>query len=248
MNSAAPTKIFGIRLGVNPKIIVVLLIGVAALLFWYNSQGDEGSSLATVARPPVAATPPTVVGRAPATGTAAMRRSTKTGDHATLRLRAIDATHGDVDPTLRLDLLARLQSVKPGGSARNLFQMGAAPLTDAAGRPIQHPIIPLKPLAPPPPSTSAAAIVNIPLKYYGFAKPIGTGENNRGFFLDGDNILIASEGEVVKERYMIVELTATRARVEDTQLKQGKPLPLEPEAKDLSNPGAPAPAEVGVEQ
>jgi hypothetical protein len=36
MNSAAPSKIFGIRLAVDPKIIVVLLIGVAALLLWFN--------------------------------------------------------------------------------------------------------------------------------------------------------------------------------------------------------------------
>lgn len=247
MNSAAPTKIFGIRMGVDPKIIVAVLIGVATLLFWYNSRGDEeGNAPTTAARPAVTVTPPTVAGRAPATGAAAIRRSTKTGDHGTLRLRPIDATHGDVDPTLRLDLLARLQSVRPGGNARNLFQMGTAPLTDAAGRPIKHPIIPVKPLAPPPAAMPAAAVVNIPLKYYGFAKPVGAGESNRGFFLDGDTVLIASEGEVVKQRYMIVELTATSARVEDTQLKQGKALPLEPEAKDQSIPGAGV--GVGVDQ
>jgi hypothetical protein len=247
MNSAAQTKIFGIRMGLDPKIIVVVLIGVAALLFWYNSRGDEeGGVPASTARPPTAATPPIAAGRAPTPGAAAMRRSTKTGDHGTLRLRPVDATHGDVDPTLRLDLLARLQSVTPSGNARNLFQMGAAPLTDAAGRPIAHPIIPVKPVAPPPTPTPAVAIVNIPLKYYGFAKPIGTGESNRGFFLDGDNILIASEGEVVKDRYLIVELTATSARVEDTQLKQGKPLPLEPEAKDQYSPTAAV--AVGVDQ
>jgi hypothetical protein len=167
-----------------------------------------------------------------------------------LRLRAIDATKGDVDPTLRLDLLARLQSVTPDGEARNLFQMGAAPLTDAAGRPIQHPIIAVKAVPPPPPPTPVAPVLNIPLKYYGFAKPVGTGESNRGFFLDGDNVVIASEGEVVKQRYMIVELTATSARVEDTQLKQGKALALEPAANDQSNPAAaaPVPVEVGVEQ
>jgi hypothetical protein len=249
MNSAAPTRIFGIRMGLDPKIIVVVLIGVAALLFWYNSRGDEeGSVPATAARSSATTTSPIVVGRVPGAGAAAIRRSTKTADHGTLKLRPIDATHGDVDPTLRLDLLARLQSVTPIGNARNLFQMGAAPLTDAAGRPIQHPIIPIKPVAPAPPPTPAVAIVNIPLKYYGFAKPIGTGESNRGFFLDGDNIVIASEGEVVKQKYLIVELTPTSARVEDTELKQGKPLPLEPEARDQYNPAAAAAVAVGVDQ
>lgn len=244
MNSAASTKIFGIRIGLDPKLIVALLIGLAAILFWYNSRGDEANGPTTASRP--AATPAaTIPGRTPVRGAAAMRRETKTADHETLRLRPIDATHGDVDPTLRLDLLARLQSIQLGENGRNLFQMGAAPLTDAQGRPIAHQIIPVKqPVLPPPTPAPAVADVNIPLKYYGFAKPVDKAQNNRGFFLDGDNILIASEGEVVKSRYLVVELTATSARLEDTQVKKGKALPLVPEAKDQFNPGAPGAAPV----
>ncbi|MFL6351359.1 MAG: hypothetical protein ACJ74Z_05860 [Bryobacteraceae bacterium] len=237
MNSAAPTKIFGVRMGLDPKVIVVVLIGVAAILFWYNSRGDEGGNPSSAGRPSVTMTPPTVAGRSPATGTAAARRPSKNNDHGTLRLRAIDPTRGDVDPTLHLDFLARLQSITPSGSSRNLFQMGAAPLADGAGKPIPHPIIAPKPLPPPVSRTPPLADINIPLKYYGFAKPIGKGENNRAFFLDGDNILIASEGDVLKQKYLVVELTATSARLEDTEVKKGKTLPLVPEARDMSNPG-----------
>ncbi|MGI9075601.1 MAG: hypothetical protein ACR2JB_30710 [Bryobacteraceae bacterium] len=243
MNSAAPTKIFGIRMGIDPKVIVVLLIGVAAILFWYNSRGDEGGAPASAGRPAVTTTP-TAAGRAPAASTAAVRRASKNSDHGTLRLRAIDPTHGDVDPTLHLDFLARLQSIAPSGSSRNLFQMGAAPLVDQAGRPLLHPIIPPKPLPPPIIRTPAVADINIPLKYYGFAKPVGRGENNRAFFLDGDNILIASEGDVLKQKYLVVELTPSSARLEDTEVKKGKTLPLVPEVRDQSNPG-PNP---GIEQ
>jgi hypothetical protein len=144
-----------------------------------------------------------------------------------------------------------LQSVEQGENGRNLFQMGAAPLTDAAGRPIAHPIIPVKqPVLPPTTPAPAVADVYIPLKYYGFAKPVDKAMNNRGFFLDGDNILIASEGEVVKSRYLVVELTPASARLEDTEVKKGKALPLEPEAKDQFNPAAAAAAgmAVGVDQ
>jgi hypothetical protein len=247
MNSAAPTKIFGIRLGLDPKILVGLLIGVAAILFWYNSRGDETNGPATAARPGGTPAVPTAAKRATPAGTAATRRGARASDRETLRLQPIDATHGDVDPTLRLDLLARLQSVEQGENGRNLFQMGAAPLTDAQGRPIAHPIIPVKQLVLPPATpTPAIADVNIPLKYYGFAKPVDKAENNRGFFLDGDNILIASEGEVVKSRYLVVELTPRSARLEDTQVKKGKALPLEPEAKDQSNPAAAAAAAAGA--
>ena len=249
MNSAVPTKIFGIRMGLDPKIIVVVLIGVAAILFWYNSRGDEGSAPASGGRPAATTMPSTVAGRVPEVGTAAGRRPSKSSDHGTLRLRAIDPTHGDVDPTLHLYFLARLQSITPSGSSRNLFQMGAAPLTDEAGKPIAHTIITPKPLPPPVIRTPAVADVNIPLKYYGFAKPVGKGENNRAFFLDGDDILIASEGDVLKQKYLVVELTPSSARLEDTEVKKGKTLPLVPEARDLSNPGPnPGLAQQAVEQ
>jgi hypothetical protein len=244
MNSAAPSKIFGIRMGIDPKVIVAVLIGVAALLFWYNSRGDEGSVPSSAGRPPVATTPPTVAGQPSAATAAAVRRPSKNSDHGTLRLRAIDPTHGDVDPTLHLGFLARLQAITPSGSSRNLFQMGAAPLADQAGKPIPHPIIQPKPLPPPVIRTPPVADINIPLKYYGFAKPVGKGENNRAFFLDGDNILIASEGDVLKQKYLVVELTPTSARLEDTEVKKGKTLPLVPEVRDQSNPG-PNP---GIEQ
>ncbi len=237
MNSAAPTKIFGIRLGLDPKLLVVLLIGIAALLFWYNSKSDEQpSSPAPTTRPAGNATPaPAAVPRTPVRGSTATRRSLTTPDRGTtLRMRPIDATHGDIDPILRLDLLARLQSIKPVENTRNLFQMGAAPLTDALGRPIAHPIIPPKPVVPtvPPPQLPIEPEVNIPFKYYGFAKPVGKAEYNRGFFLDGDIILVAYEGEVLKQHYVVVELTPTSARIEDTQMKKSKTLPLEPQARD----------------
>jgi hypothetical protein len=237
MNPAAPTKIFGIRLGIDPKIVIVVLIGVAAILFWYNSRDDAGSAPASAGRPAVTTTSPIVAGRAPATNTVAARRSSKSSDQGTLRLRAIDPTHGDVDPTLHLTFLARLQSITPSGNSRNLFQMGAAPLADQTGKPIPHPIIQPKPVLPPTIRTPAVADINIPLKYYGFAKPIGRGDDNRAFFLDGDNILIASEGDVLKQKYLVVELTPTSARLEDTEVKKGKTLPLVPEARDGSNPG-----------
>jgi len=68
-------------------------------------------------------------------------------DAVSAGVRAAQVTDGDVDPTLRLDLLARLQTVEEAGNTRNLFEMGSAPMLDAAGRPIVHPIITPKPPA-----------------------------------------------------------------------------------------------------
>jgi len=66
------------------------------------------------------------------------------------------------------------------------------------------------------------------LRYYGFVRPGEVGRTNSGMFLDGDNVLVVSEGQVVKQRFLIVELTPTTARVEDVQLRQGQTLPVVP--------------------
>ena len=226
MSAASQTKIFGMRLGVDPKILVGGLIAFAVFLFWYNSRGDEetgapatGVYHPTAVHTPEASSPARIV-----------RRSALTSNRGTLRLRAIDATQGDVDPTLRLDLLARLRSVKLEEGGRSLFEVGPPPLTQAqkdvlAHSPVLHP-------KPPPQSPTAGGPppLNIPLQYYGFVKGAGRGQANRGLFLDGDNVLVASEGEVLKQRYLVVEVAATGARVEDVQLKQGKMLPVVPVA------------------
>jgi hypothetical protein len=68
------------------------------------------------------------------------------------------------------------------------------------------------------------------LRYYGFVRPAEIGKTNAGLFLDGDNVLVASEGQVVKQRFLIVELTPTSARLEDTQLRQGQLIPVVPVA------------------
>ena len=91
-----------------------------------------------------------------------------------------------------------------------------------------------KPLPGPTPGaaagTPAPPPVNIPLRYYGFVRPAEVGRTNTGLFLDGDNVLVVAEGQVVKQRFLIVELTPTTARIEDTQMKQGQTLPVTPVA------------------
>ena len=231
MSAAAQpqTKIFGLRIGVDPRILVGALIVLAALVFWWNSRSSEdetganGTAVHTNAPSPALTPRP----RAP------IRRAVSSSERAgTLRLRPIDATRGDVDPTLRLDLLNRLQFVKPEDGGRNLFELGPAPLTAEQKALLANaPKVTPKPL--PGASTAAAngpQPLDIPLKYYGFVRNGDGGAANRGLFLDGDNVLVASEGELVKQRYLVVELKESGARLEDVQRKQGQTLPVVPVA------------------
>ena len=139
-----------------------------------------------------------------------------------------------IDPTLRLDLLAKVQAVNIEGGRRNLFSVGAAPLppepvvsvkagtqTAAVMGPQPPPAPPAPPTAPPPPP--------ITLKYYGYSSARADNRKH-AFFLDGDDILVAAEGETLKKRYRVVRIGVNSVVMEDTQFKHEQTLPLQEEA------------------
>jgi hypothetical protein len=232
MNAATPasgTRIFGIRVGLDPKILVGGLIALAVLIFWFNSRGDdEPHTTTSAAKTPVGILPqPPASARTGRVGT--QRRSSVQNNAGDLRIRPVDPSRGDVDPTLRMSLLERLRSLKPALSSRNLFEGTAAALPPV---PKAAPMIP-KPLpaiaAAIPSASMTIPALSIPLKYYGFVKPASNSEGSRGFFLKGENILVATEGDVLEGRYLIVALTPNHARVEDMQMKQGQDVPVTPE-------------------
>ena len=68
----------------------------------------------------------------------------------------------------------------------------------------------------------------IPLKYYGFTNTKGE-PRKKAFFLDGEDIIVAWEGETVKSRYKVVRVGVNSIEMEDTQFKSKQTLPLEPE-------------------
>lgn len=212
----------------DPKILLGGIIVLAGFLFWYNSRGDEeGPSSAAAPVRPAAAIP------MPKSHIGTVRRGqAASNDRGTLRLRPIDPTRGNVDPTLRLDLLARLQNEDAAPAGRSLFEAGPTPAQiAAAAKPINAPVI-------VPKNIPAQAIMapqgpqplNIPLKFYGYVRPTARGEASRGFFMDGDNVLVATEGQVLKQKYKVLELTAKTARLEDVQLRQDETLQVVPEA------------------
>ncbi|MCX6609832.1 MAG: hypothetical protein NTW74_03150, partial [Acidobacteria bacterium] len=53
--------------------------------------------------------------------------------------------------------------------------------------------------------------------------------NKKGFFLDGDDIVVASEGDLIKTRYKVIRIGLTNVTMEDTQFKQQQTLPIVPD-------------------
>ena len=70
------------------------------------------------------------------------------------------------------------------------------------------------PAPPPPPIT---------FKYYGYSTARANGKKT-AFFLDGDEILVAGEGETVKRRYRVVRIGVSSVMMEDVESKRQQPL------------------------
>jgi hypothetical protein len=138
-----------------------------------------------------------------------------------------------IDPTLRLDLLAKLQGVEIAGAGRNLFQFAPPP---KKAEPLNGPEmkVDLKPVKadpkPEPPKPAAAPPPPpISLKYYGFSSAPGNTAKT-AFFLDGEDILVAKEGETLKRRYRLVRIGVNSVVMEDTESKRQQTIPLTEEA------------------
>jgi len=223
------------KLGAEPKKIAVLvaLVLVAGYFFFSNRGSDDATPVIqrpAAALPPVT-TPRTV--RADARSEARPGRLAQQGLHPSIKYDIPDPS--SVDPTLHLDELAKLKSVTVEAGARSLFEILAAPPPSVAlvKEPLKIPVVPqfVGPVQPrpvePPPEPKAPPI---PLKFYGFVNKTKAGDK-RAFFLDGEEIVIASEGDMIKRRYKIVRIGINSAVVEDTQFKSNnqQTLPLEAE-------------------
>ena len=137
-----------------------------------------------------------------------------------------------IDPTLHLDMLAKLQQMELPTGGRNPFKMGAPPPKPEAPKG-PEPKIPIKPLEtavkPPPPPPGPPPPPSINLKYYGFSSAPGASAKT-AFFLDGDDILIAKEGDTLKRRYRVVRIGVSSVVMEDTDSKHQQTIPLTEEA------------------
>jgi hypothetical protein len=226
------------KLGADPKKIVVLagLVAIAGYFYFSNSNFGGGSGSAPVAGRAPAAVSSTSAPRAAARSS--FRNAQQAAGSArefrpSLKPKNIDTAN--IDPTLRLDLLAKLKNVGVEAGTRSLFEIAAAPPPEVkVGKEpekiaIAHPFVgpQLPKAAEPPPEPKAPPI---PLKFYGFVNKTKVGDK-RAFFLDGEEIVIAGEGDMIKKRYKIVRIGVNSAVVEDTEFKSNnqQTLPLEAE-------------------
>jgi hypothetical protein len=224
------------NLGAEPKKVALLVafVAIGGFVYIYNRDSDAGPSSA-----------PTPANRAASPSGGAVRperaslRLTQSAANTSTRefrpsLKIKNIEPSGIDPTLHLDLLAKLKTVPVDAGTRSLFEIAAAPPSEisvkepekiAIARPFVGPMLPPPVVTPPEPKAPP-----IPLKFYGFVNRSKVGDK-RAFFLDGEDIVIAAEGDTIKKRYKIVRIGVNSAVVEDTQFKSNnqQTLPLEAE-------------------
>jgi hypothetical protein len=140
--------------------------------------------------------------------------SSKTGTKAGVRLVA--DSQSSLDPTLRLQLLRSVEGLTYSGNGRNIFTEQAEPpkIPDVHTSVRTDPPVPQGP--PPPPQ--------ITLKFFGFTnKP---GEAKKVFLSEGEDVFIASEGDIVNRRYKVVHINANSVEIEDVLYKHSQSIPL----------------------
>ena len=134
-----------------------------------------------------------------------------------------------VDPTLHLNALVKLQEVKLEPTVRSLFEISATPPPTAAelkmaaepARIDPFRLVGPRPPPPDPPKPPTPRAPAIPLKFYGFVNPARP-DVKRAFFMDGEEIVVAGEGDLIKKRYKIVRIGVNSAVVQDTQFEKAQ--------------------------
>jgi hypothetical protein len=236
------------KVGAEPKKIAFLaVLGVIGVyVLWSNlssSSDPSGYTPKSGRSTPSASLPQPDISRAAPTRQNRPGTNLSQGFHPNLKAKkpGEGANPLTADPTLRLDLLDKLKEVKIGKIERSLFDFVEGPAVGSTP-PVTIKVKPIPPPAtlattgpnPPPPVVKPPDPVAppIPLKFYGFASNSRQGVK-RAFFLDGEDIVVVSEGDLVKKRYKLVRIGVNAATMQDT-LSMGmqnseQQLPLVPE-------------------
>ena len=185
-------------------IFAVVLMGLAILLAAFRFFPSSSSSAAA----PAAVSPVAESTSAP--------RPARVGKNNGGKKVNIPAR--SLDPTLRYDWLRASEDTKYEGAGRNIFQVQVdipQPVAPVA----QQPEIAQGPPPPPPPPP-------INLKFFGFASRVG--ETKKIFLSTGEDVFIASEGDIVNRRYKVVRISPQAVEIEDVLNNNRQSIPLSP--------------------
>ena len=190
------------------KVAIAVVLGVVVLFLVVRMVFQVFG--AGTPPPPL---PPTI---AQTPGSTAATQTQETGtEHEAAQ---IQGSIMSLDPTLHPEWMAAAESLKYEGTGRNIFSMSSTPVIEKPQGPIRpnaHEIEVAQGPPPPPP---------IDLKFFGYESHAGGGR--KVFLLHGDDVFIASTGDVVDHRYKILSTAPLSIQVEDIPYNNTQTLPL----------------------
>ena len=218
--SAAPAKD-------KKQIVVVSIFGVLLLVFVvyaYNSFfGGSPNPAATAPAPVVTRSSENREETESTTISAGNARAGQSGAAPGVAATRMASTSSSLDPTLDEAAMLRTESLVYSGTGRNIFSsMSAPPMVIPNNVPkarpgVVLPVMPPMPVGPPPPPP-------INLKYFGTA--VRLNGRRQAFLLQGEDVYLASEGDIVARKYRIVSIGTNNIQVEDLVYKDTQTIPL----------------------
>lgn len=220
------------------KTIAAGVLGMAALVavsvFLYNELGGGSSAAPPVTIVPMAKT----IGSnsaaiaqdgssAPSSGNGGSKAAVMpTGNAAGVAPKKLATSSTSLDPTLDESAMLRTEHLVYSGSGRNIFSAVYTPPVV-----IPQPLAPARktgPVASVPVSTAPKGPPPLPpinLKFFGTAtRANGT---RQAFLLQGDDVFLASQGDIIARKYRIVSISANSIQVEDMSNSNTQTLPLQ---------------------
>ncbi len=218
--SAAPTRD-------KKQIVVVSIFGVLLLVFVgyaYNSFFGGSPNPAAKAAP-VSSSAVQSNSQVETASSSVPAGNARAGQGAApgVAAKRMASTSASLDPTLDESAMLRTESLMYSGSGRNIFSAISAPTMEIPrnvpkARPgVTLPVMPPMPVGPPPPPP-------INLKYFGTA--VRSSGRRQAFLLQGEDVYLAGEGDIVARKYRIVSIGATNIQVEDLVNHDTQTLPL----------------------
>jgi len=219
-----------IKLGTEDKkklpILIVVGVGAVGAVIWIYSQLSTPSVPTTTAAPVVVTTPVRTTASATTAGGEAAGSGRNTGLAVAAGAARPLTGSAQYDPTLKMDGMLVAESLVYTGSGRNIFSPNSAPVAIA---------IPVAKFPARPVTTAAAALAAAPtgppppppinLKFFG--TDTGVNGSRQAFLLHGDDVYVASTGDIVQRRYKIGTISANSIEVEDLANNNKQMLPLQ---------------------
>lgn len=144
--------------------------------------------------------------------------------------KRVSTVNTSLDPTLDEVAMLRTERLVYAGTGRNIFSLVYQPPAPAQPKvnvtnnprlpppPPPQPCPPNCPTPPPPPQ--------IPLKFFGTVRS-GINGPLQAFLLDGEDVYMAKQGDIVARKYKIASITAMNIQVEDLTNHNTQTLPLQ---------------------